>query len=74
MSYAPKPIDTACVTVDPSLEALIEKLARNVHDVWAHERMAEGWTWGPVRDEARKQTPLLADCASSWAAPWLRRA
>lgn len=63
MSYIPQPIDTSHIAIDASLEALIEKLARNVHDVWARERMAEGWTWGAARNEANKQSPFLVDYA-----------
>jgi class 3 adenylate cyclase len=36
-----------------------EVLARNAHEVWARERLAEGWTPGPHRDDARKQHPGL---------------
>ncbi|MDE6468764.1 MAG: Ryanodine receptor Ryr [Muribaculaceae bacterium] len=38
---------------------LAEDLARNVHDVWAAARIAEGWTYGPVRDDANRRTPCL---------------
>ena len=34
-------------------------MAENVHEVWAERRIAEGWTYGPVRDDAKKQTPCL---------------
>ena len=34
-------------------------MARNVHEVWSRNRMAEGWTYGPVRDDAKKQTPCM---------------
>ncbi len=59
MSYRPDPIDTSCVTLPPELLPLIEELARSSHDLWARLRIAEGWTFGPLRDETRKQTPLL---------------
>ena len=38
---------------------LSEKIARNVHEVWAKSRMSEGWTYGPVRDDVKKQHPCL---------------
>ncbi len=59
MPYKPKPIDTSHVKLDRSLRALVEKLARNVHDVWAQKRMAEGWTYGPKRDDEKKTNPTL---------------
>ena len=34
-------------------------MARNVHEVWAAERMAEGWRPGPERNDARKEHPCL---------------
>lgn len=41
------------------LEGLTELLARNAHEVWARNRVQEGWTWGEVRDDAKKTTPCL---------------
>ena len=34
-------------------------LAENVHDTWADA----GWTYGPVRDDAKKQHPCLVPYA-----------
>lgn len=34
-------------------------LAENTHEVWAKGRMDEGWTYGPVRKDARKQHPCM---------------
>jgi hypothetical protein len=38
---------------------LTELLARNAHDVWARQRLADGWRHGPQRDDARKEHPSL---------------
>jgi hypothetical protein len=38
---------------------LLERLAENTHEVWASQRMSEGWTHGPRRDDAKKQHPCL---------------
>lgn len=59
MSYNPNPIDLGDVTLDPSLESLVEALAENVHDTWAKGRMDDGWTYGSVRDDAKKHHPCL---------------
>lgn len=59
MNYNPKPIDTNDITLPEDLLALTERIAENVHDVWAVGRIAEGWTYGPVRDDAKKETPCL---------------
>ena len=57
--YLPVPLDTSEVPLPSDLELLVEKMALNVHEVWSAGRMAEGWTWGPVRDDARKHHPCL---------------
>lgn len=59
MNYEPKPIDTSRVALSNDLVDLTEKLAENAHDVWARQRMAEGWTYGPQRDDARRKHPDL---------------
>lgn len=57
--YKPVPIDTSDVILPEELLTLTEKIAKNVHDVWAIGRMAEGWTYGPVKDIEKKQTPQM---------------
>ena len=59
MNYNPKPIDTSDITLPEELVALTEKIAENVHDVWAVGRIEQGWTYGSVRDDAKKETPCL---------------
>ena len=38
---------------------LREAIAENAHDVWALNRMKEGWTYGEVRDDKNKRHPDL---------------
>jgi len=57
--YQPSPIDTSQVELSPEIEELTEKLAENAHDIWARQRLADGWTYGAVRDDARKEHPCL---------------
>lgn len=57
--YKPKPIDTSDVVLPPDLEQLAEKMAKNVHEVWADSRLAEGWSYGEERDDAKKTHPCL---------------
>lgn len=57
--YKPKPIDTSDVVLPPDLEQLAEKMAKNVHEVWADSRLAEGWCYGEERDDAKKTHPCL---------------
>ena len=63
MSYQPQPIDVGDVAIEPSLNALVEALAENVHDTWARGRLDQGWTYGPARDDAAKKHPCLVPYA-----------
>ncbi len=57
--YQPKPADTSEIQLPEELLDLTEKIAENVHDVWAVQRMAEGWSYGDQKDVEHKKTPLL---------------
>lgn len=57
--YTPNPIDTGDVALPEQLLALTEKIAENVHDVWAQGRIREGWTYGEMRDDVAKTNPCL---------------
>jgi DNA-binding response OmpR family regulator len=59
MSYNPQPIDTSGITLPDGVERLTELLARNAHDVWARQRIAEGWSYGLQREDRVKQHPCL---------------
>lgn len=58
-SYIPSPLDETSVVLPTEMLTLAEDLAKNVHEVWAKNRLAEGWTYGTVRDDTKKQTPCL---------------
>jgi hypothetical protein len=59
VTYQPRPIDTSAISLSPDIEALTERLAESTHDIWAAQRTAQGWTWEPKRDDARKKHPDL---------------
>ena len=59
MNYTPQPIDTKAVELSPELNELTERLAENVHDVWAQGRMNDGWSYGPIRNDENKTHPCL---------------
>ena len=61
--YMPHPLDTSDISLPESLTPLIEALAENVHDTWAKGRVDDGWTYGPVRDDAKKRHPCLVPYA-----------
>lgn len=57
--YTPHPIDTFDIQLPEELNPLLEAMAKNVHDIWAKERIAQGWTYGEKRDDAKKRHPCL---------------
>jgi hypothetical protein len=59
MSYKPRPIDTSHIKLSPEIHDLPEALSKNTHEVWAQERMAQGWRFGPERNDRRKEHPSL---------------
>lgn len=61
--YNPKPIDTSKIELPESILELTEKIAENVHENWSVGRIAEGWTYGAVRDDEKKTTPCLVPYA-----------
>ena len=58
-NYTPTPVDTTNIQLPEELMALAEAISKNVHEVWAQNRIKEGWTYGPVRDDQKRQTPCL---------------
>ncbi len=58
-NYHPEPIDTSRINLPPELLALTERLAENAHELWAAERLRQGWSWGSKRDDATKKHPCL---------------
>jgi hypothetical protein len=58
-NYKPQPVDISDVELDKSLMELVEVMAKNVHDVWAETRIRDGWSYGPTRNDERKELPCL---------------
>jgi RyR domain len=59
MAYAPQPVETSSMELSSDILELTEQLSRNAHEVWARERMAQGWRFGKERNDARKEHPCL---------------
>jgi len=59
VNYVPRPIPTEDITLPDDLLQLTEKLAENAHDHWALQRLGDGWTYGPERNDPQKQHPCL---------------
>ena len=57
--YTPNPMKVDISSLPSELLPLVEQIAREVHERWAKERIADGWKYGEVRDDAAKTTPCL---------------
>ena len=44
--YRPAPLDLSDVKLSAGQEVLVDKLAENAHNVWAKDRIKQGWTYG----------------------------
>lgn len=58
-AYQPNPLDTSKIKLSDELMGLAELFAENAHEVWARDRIAAGWSFGPVRDDVKKTHPCL---------------
>src|SRR5689334_2830359 len=58
-SYHPRPLGTDHVSLDRALLELVELLAENAHEIWAQQRMMDGWSFGPERCDESKRHPCL---------------
>lgn len=58
-NYRPKPINTKDVKLGEDLAELTEYLAKNTHEVWATQRMNDGWIFGAERNDTLKHHPCL---------------
>ncbi|XP_073337843.1 ryanodine receptor 2 [Pagrus major] len=61
VTFTPTPVDISKVVLPPQLEDIREKMAENIHEVWAMDKIDLGWTYGPARDEVKKHDPCLVE-------------
>ncbi|XP_056666198.1 ryanodine receptor 3 isoform X3 [Monodelphis domestica] len=61
--YKPSPLDLSDVKLLPPQEILVDKLAENAHNVWAKDRIKQGWTYGIQQDLKNKRNPRLVPYA-----------
>ena len=57
--YDPQPIDVEGFSLPDDLKELMEAIAENAHDIWARQRIDEGWRYGEKRDDDQKLHPDL---------------
>ncbi|KAL4003146.1 RIH domain family protein [Acanthocheilonema viteae] len=57
--FVPKPIDISTVVLPHFAMEIHEKLAENLHELWAMRKIELGWNYGEVRDERTRRHPCL---------------
>ena len=55
--YEPYPVQLDDITLDENISELQEAIAENAHEIWAKARTDQGWTYGPERNDQKKETP-----------------
>jgi RyR domain len=63
VTYQPHPIETSHIELSQEIIELTERLSEHAHEVWAKQRLADGWSHGPERNDAKKQHPSLVPYA-----------
>uniref|UniRef100_A0A3P9HZG3 B30.2/SPRY domain-containing protein n=1 Tax=Oryzias latipes TaxID=8090 RepID=A0A3P9HZG3_ORYLA len=61
--YKPAPLELSDVKLNPGQEVLVDKLAENAHNVWAKDRIKQGWTYGIQQDLKSRRNPRLVPYA-----------
>src|SRR5687768_609127 len=57
--YVPSPLDTSQIKLTDDIIKLNDLLAKNAHDNLAQMRIFQGWKFGSIRDESKKEHPGL---------------
>uniref|UniRef100_A0A671NSP4 Ryanodine receptor 1-like n=1 Tax=Sinocyclocheilus anshuiensis TaxID=1608454 RepID=A0A671NSP4_9TELE len=57
--YKPAPLELNHVKLTPNQNTLVERLAENGHNVWARDRVRQGWTYSIIQDIVNKRNPRL---------------
>ena len=55
--YEPSPVGLDDVELSEDLSELQEAIAENAHEIWAKNRRDQGWSYGPERNDQKKETP-----------------
>lgn len=63
--YKPAPLDLSHVKLTPNQNTLVERLAENGHNVWARDRVRQGWTYSIMQ-----VLPVLV-CSDLFFCEWI---
>ena len=58
-AYKPSPASLDDVPLPEGLDAVMEAIAENTHEVWSASRIEDGWKYGPQLDQKEKTHPDL---------------
>lgn len=61
MGYIPNPIDLTSIELGKTIEHDVEKIARNIHETWAMQRVKKGWGYGESYDDIAKKHPCMIE-------------
>ena len=59
VGYVPAPADLSDIRLPDDISDLTEKLAKQVHETWAQNRIRDGWKYGRERSDELRTTPCL---------------
>lgn len=59
VAFVPHPVDTSKVVLPQFIEGIRDKLAENIHEVWAMNKIDSGWSFGEIRDDMSYKHPCL---------------
>uniref|UniRef100_A0A0N5AR96 Ryanodine receptor n=1 Tax=Syphacia muris TaxID=451379 RepID=A0A0N5AR96_9BILA len=62
--FVPEPIDISNVILSHFAMEVHEKLAENLHELWAMRKIELGWSLGEKRDERNRRHPCLTSFAN----------
>ena len=54
LQYDPRPVNFSATVLPPCVESIVQVVARNSHDVWAYNKVIDGWRHGPKTNPAEK--------------------
>ncbi|XP_026324427.1 ryanodine receptor [Hyposmocoma kahamanoa] len=58
-AFVPTPVDTMQITLPTYVEQIRDKLAENIHEMWAMNKIEAGWMYGEQREDLHKIHPCL---------------
>ncbi|XP_046677460.1 LOW QUALITY PROTEIN: ryanodine receptor-like [Homalodisca vitripennis] len=58
-AFVPTPVDTSMINLPSYIENIRDRLAENIHEMWAMNKIEAGWMYGERRDDIRKIHPCL---------------